>query len=97
MNWSLGSHAEAELEEAATFYRERAGAALAQEFVKEFERVANLLALNPKLGTPVTERLRKHPMRRFPYSVFYRILAGRIRVVVIGHQHRRPNYWVGRH
>ena len=70
--------------------------ALASAFLAEFTRVAGLLVGNPSLGTPTNGALRVHPMRRFPYSLVYRTAPEGVRILVVGHQHRRPGYWRGR-
>ena len=96
MSFSLHPAAEAEFQLAATGYGERAGRNIALAFLAEFERLAELLASNPGLGTPARDGLRIHPMRRFPYSLVYRGAALGIRILVVAHQHRQPEYWRGR-
>ena len=96
MTYSLHPEAEEELASAAAFYKEHAGLVLANAFLAEFERVAKLLVQLPELGTPTASGLRIHPFRRFPYSVVYRATPEGPRILVVGHQHRRPNYWRGR-
>jgi plasmid stabilization system protein ParE len=95
VSFQLHPEAEQELAAAAEFYKEQAGFALAAAFLAEFERVAKLLVKNPEIGTPEKE-LRIHPFRRFPYSVVYRVLPEGIRILVVGHQNRRPKYWRSR-
>lgn len=96
MTYSLHPEATKELEEALVFYREQGGIGLARAFLAEFERVATLLVSNPGFGTPTTGARRSFPLRRFPYSLIYRGIGEDIRVLVVGHQHRRPGYWAGR-
>lgn len=71
MSYSLHRGAEADLLEAARFYRREGGAKLADRFLREFERVAELLVRFPELGTPVDDLRRHHPLETFPYSVIY--------------------------
>ena len=96
MSYSLHPEAEAELAAAATFYKQQAGVALASAFLAEFARVAGLLVGNPGLGTRTESELHVYPLRRFPYSLVYRAVGTSIRILVVGHQHRRPGYWHGR-
>ena len=97
MSYSLHPEAEAELAAGAVFYKQQAGVALASAFVAEFTRVAGLLVGNPGLGTPAEGELRVYPLRRFPYSLVYRVVGiGVCILVVVGHQHRRPGYWRSR-
>lgn len=39
---------------------------------------------------------RKHLVRRFPYTIFFRERDGAIEVVAFAHQKRQPGYWLGR-
>jgi toxin ParE1/3/4 len=96
VTYFLHPQAEQELADAAAFYEERAGAALARTFLSEFERVATLLVQSPHLGTPASGPFRIYPLRRFPYSVVYRSANEGLRILVVAHQHRRPSYWRGR-
>lgn len=96
MSYVVLPAAEQELASALEFYRQRGGRALAEAFVAEFERLARLLVSNPHLGTLAAQGLRIHPLRRFPYSIVYRVTSERIEVLVVGHHHRRPRYWRGR-
>lgn len=50
MSYSLHRGAEADLLEAARFYRREGGAKLADRFLREFERVAELLVGFPSLA-----------------------------------------------
>ncbi|MDH4191185.1 MAG: hypothetical protein OEW21_13395 [Betaproteobacteria bacterium] len=55
-----------------------------------------MLAANPGFGTPGGGGRRSYPLRRFPYSLIYRPTEKGVRVLVVGHQHRKPGYWRGR-
>ena len=96
MTYSFHPEAEAELLEASSFYKSEGGRGVAQLFLSEVVRVADLLVSNPGFGTPVGGTRRSFPLKRFPYSVIYRATNDGIRILVIGHQHRRPGYWRGR-
>jgi len=87
----------ADLAGAKDFYREQAGAKLAESFINEFERIAVVLLTYPGFGTTdVGDDIRKQPMRRFPYTVVYKPLADEIRVLAVAHQSRKPRFWRGR-
>jgi toxin ParE1/3/4 len=96
VKYSLHPDAEKELIDAFNFYKERAGDALARAFLAEFERVAELVAANPLYGTSLSGEHRCYPLRRFPYSLVYHVISEEVRVLVVGHQHRRPGYWRNR-
>ena len=92
MTYSLHRGAELDLLEAAQFYRREGGAKLANRFLKEFERVAELLVRFPGIGTPADEVRRVHPLQDFPYSVIYRDESGHTRVLVVRGQLRDPEH-----
>ena len=92
MTYSLHRGAERDLLEAAQFYRREGGARLANRFLSEFERVAELLVKFPGIGTPTDELRRPHPLREFPYSVIYSVNEGHIRVLVVRGQLRDPEH-----
>jgi plasmid stabilization system protein ParE len=96
MTYSLHPGAEHDVADALDFYREHAGAAVAERFLEEFERVANLLVEYPSLGIPTTRGRRAFPLKVFPYSVVYRNLESSIRILIVRHQHRKPGYAGGR-
>jgi toxin ParE1/3/4 len=87
--------AENELNEAAAYYA-RAGPGLGEAFLSEVQQAVELLAATPLAGTVVDRDVRWWLVRRFPYSVFYRIVGDRIRILAVAHQKRRPLYWRGR-
>ena len=88
--------AEEDLAEAVRFYKSEAGTGLARRFLAEFERVAKLLERHPGLGTPTADGRRVHPLTDFPYSIIYRPEDSGLRILVIRHQNRDPQYGEGR-
>lgn len=96
MSYSLHPGAEQDVADALDFYAEKAGPLVAMRFLQEFERVVDLLVEHPGFGTPIPNGRRVFPMRFFPYSVVYRSLEAGIRVIVVRHQRRKPNYGGGR-
>ena len=92
MSYSLHRGAELDLLEAARFYRKEGGAKLADRFLSEFERVADLLVKYPGIGTPADEARRIHPLQDFPYSVIYRSTGDYIRILVVRAQLRDPQH-----
>lgn len=84
-----------ELEESAIFYEDRAEG-LGQEFVKEVRAATDTVMENPEIGFSVSARLRRHLLRRFPYSVLYRASDEELRILAVMHHRRKPGYWKGR-
>jgi len=92
----VAPEAERELIDGAIFYGEEANADLGLAFIAEFERALVVLATHPRVGVPWRGLTRRLPLRRFPYSVIYRIKGEELRVIALAHQRRRPGYWSGR-
>ena len=84
------------LEEAIDYYNaERQG--LGSEFREEVQRVLALLTRFPRLGQPVRGSVRRMILSRFPYHIYYRLLASdNLRILAVAHNRRRPEYWAGR-
>ncbi|WP_077035000.1 type II toxin-antitoxin system RelE/ParE family toxin [Pelomonas sp. KK5] len=96
MKVSLVPQAERDLIGGAQYYARAAGAELGHAFIAEFERSTSLLAQEPLLGAPWRGAVRRLPMRRFPYSVVYTIVADELRVLAVAHQRRKPGFWIRR-
>jgi plasmid stabilization system protein ParE len=92
LSFELHKSAAEDLAAAARFYRGEGGVALAMRFLKEFERVVDLLQEHPEIGTPTGGERRMFPLAVFPYSVIYRKVGGVIRVLVVRHQRRSPAF-----
>lgn len=87
--------AEAELNEAAAYYAE-ARPGLGEAFIAEVQRAVDRIAASPLAGRAVERDVRWWVVKRFPYSVLYRVRDDHIRILAIAHQKRRPFYWRGR-
>ena len=69
--------AAAEIERAYRWYeKERAG--LGSEFLEAVEKMVKVIAANPERFTAIRRDIRRAVLRRFPYSIFYRIISGQI-------------------
>ena len=90
----LTPEAQAEFDEAADWYEQNAGSgAVFTANVREvFRRIANL----PLLHQVVYRDIRRGLVRKFPYSIFYRVDPDRITVIAVFHQRRDPSIWQGR-
>ena len=74
-------------------YLTQAGAVHATGFEREVSRVVDLLLRLPELGTRGIRDTRWMPLRRYPYSIHYRVEPDLIRILAVAHQSRRPGYW----
>ncbi len=89
---SVHRFASDDLTEAVLFYKREAGAGVARRFLAEFERVAKLMEEYPDLGTPTGADRRSFPLVDFPYSIIYKRDGSGIRILVVRHQNRDPEY-----
>lgn len=81
-----------ELIEARDWY-ERRSSGLGEAFVQEVDRQVQHIAENPA-GFPVMlADVRRVRLRRFPYSLFYRIVGDECFVQACFHAHRDPRLW----
>ena len=83
---------EAELRAIRQYYEERS-TGLGTQFIDEFERQVLLLAATPERWMVLTADIRRCLMRRFPYIIYFRCVGGdRLRITVVKHQRRHPDY-----
>ncbi len=83
---------EAELREIQRYYEERSPG-LGTQFIDEFERQVLAVAAAPERWMVVTADIRRCLMRRFPYIIYFRqVGAERIRITMVKHQRRHPDF-----
>jgi hypothetical protein len=87
--------AEVEMFDAAAFY-EKQVALLGGIFLSIMEAAIGDICDQPEAWPVFGDGVRKLPLRRFPYSILYRIEEEEIVIVAIMHQRRRPYYWAAR-
>jgi toxin ParE1/3/4 len=87
--------AQKDLRRAAEFYAGEARQ-IASHFLAQFEHTLELISGDPELGAVTGRGARRLVMRRFPYTIIYRVEAGRVVVLAVGHQRRNPEFWLGR-
>jgi len=84
--------ARAEFDFAALRYEtQRPG--LGSQFVAEVHATLQLAATYPERFPTKHADIRRAVVRRFPYSVFYRVEPGRIVVLAVFHGRRNPRIW----
>ncbi|MHB8423814.1 MAG: type II toxin-antitoxin system RelE/ParE family toxin [Gammaproteobacteria bacterium] len=84
-----------EFEEAERYYN-RQLAALGAGLREEVRGALRRLRAWP-LAFPVESgEIRRALLGRFPYKLLYTIESDHIYILAMAHQHRKPNYWVGR-
>jgi plasmid stabilization system protein ParE len=95
MSIRLLEPAQAELDEAITWYAEQAPG-LGDAFLIEALKTIQLIENFPQAWHPLTPQIRRCRLRRFPYSVVYTQDGTNLLVLAIAHQHRKPGYWRNR-
>jgi plasmid stabilization system protein ParE len=84
-----------EAEAAARWYAER-NAAAAVGFSEEIDAAESAIAQFPEAWPRFDHGTRRYLLRRYPFSIVYRVEPSRILVVAVAHGHRRPRYWKSR-
>ena len=80
---------------ALSWYQSRSPRTAAR-FETEMERMLNLIASSPEMFPPYDPEHRFVVLRRFPYSVIYQTLPGKVYVIAVAHSNRLARYWQGR-
>ena len=90
-------HAEAEQEfiQAAEFYDARVPG-LGAAFIEAVDGTVAQIAEDPERFPTVDEDLQRARVSRFPYCVYFRRLADSLRILVVRHHSRHPDYWKNR-
>lgn len=81
---------------AACDYLEAQRPGLSTRLIGEVRRVLDRIAAHPELHGMVYEDVRRAAVKRFSYSVFYRVTPDRIEVVAVFHDSRDPAGWQSR-
>jgi hypothetical protein len=88
----LSSDAEIELYDAASFYDGECPG-LGADFIKDVMTAIEWIEMYPEHSILLRGRVRRKPLRNFPYSLMYSIRESEIRILAVAHQKRRPFYW----
>lgn len=88
----LTSAAVQDLALAERWYLDEASQVLTS-FEEEIDRAFGRISERPKLYQTLESTVRRAPVRKFPFSVFYRILPEWIEVIAVVHQSRDPRTW----
>ena len=87
---------EQELRDIISYYNQ-CSSGLGTEFLNEFERQIFKIAAMPTQWRIVESDIRRALMKRFPYVKYFRVLKSDVlRVAVVKHQRRHPNFGLGR-
>jgi plasmid stabilization system protein ParE len=78
---------------AACDYLEAQRKSLSIRLIGEVRRVIDRISTHPELHGIVLKDIRRAAVRRFPYSIFYRVTSTRIDVLAVFHDSRDPSEW----
>ncbi|MEQ1662077.1 MAG: type II toxin-antitoxin system RelE/ParE family toxin [Thiobacillus sp.] len=92
MKLVVNAKAQHELRDAAAWYEEQAQG-LSAEFLRAVELNLGYVLRNPELFAEVLPGIRRIGLRKFPYSLFYRVHEPKITVLACLHQHGDPQDW----
>lgn len=81
-----------EIIEAKNFYNSKVGG-LGNHLFDEIDRAFKLIVETPVTWPTYNENLHRFILKRFPFSIIYRILEDKVQVIAFMHQHRKPLYW----
>ncbi len=91
MKLEFSALAQTELEDARAYYNLQQEE-LGERFKEHIKESVDNMVQFPTLYPKVTDELHRVVVHKFPYSVFYVLLADIIIVVSVAHQHRKPFY-----
>lgn len=66
---------------------------LGQDLVDAFDAALAQILEFPQSGSRYRHNTRRTLLRRFPFSVVYRVKTDVIEVVALAHRSRKPDYW----
>jgi plasmid stabilization system protein ParE len=78
---------------AACDYLESQREGLSIRLIGKVRRVIDRISTHPELHGIVLKDIRRAAVRRFPYSIFYRVTPARIDVLAVFHDSRDPSEW----
>lgn len=93
--FGVSEDAQHEIDEALSWYYAKSPS-VAHSLTRELEHSFELIDEAPELWPEFTGGTRRYVLRRFPYSVIFRVTEDWIEVVAVAHHKRKPGYWLGR-
>jgi len=87
--------AELELEDSVRYY-ELEFFGLGKKFKDEVRKAVKRVVDYPEAWSIERGDVRKCLLHKFPYKLLYSIESDHILIIAVAHQHRKPDYWVGR-
>lgn len=97
MNYALVFRIESrnELDEAYSWY-ESQQPGLGDDFLERVEEALNRICQMPESYPVVYRDVRRSIVRRFPYTIYYRMISSRVIITAVFHGSRDPKAWQAR-
>ena len=93
ISFELADAAETEFYNAVDYYKQF-GPALSSDFIQDFDQAVQRLIDFPQAGSPYLHGTKRIILKRFPYSIVYKIYEDKVIVVhAVMHMKRKPDYW----
>ncbi|MBU1666530.1 MAG: type II toxin-antitoxin system RelE/ParE family toxin [Gammaproteobacteria bacterium] len=92
MNLLIRAQAKTQILDATNWY-EAQSIGLGLEFTRSIEVAFSIIVRQPKLYAKFKGEIRRAPMRRFPYSIYYLEDGSNVVVLRCIHQSRNPITW----
>jgi plasmid stabilization system protein ParE len=84
-----------ELDEAYSWY-ESQELGLGDDFLEQVDEALDRICQIPESYPAVYRDIRRAVIRRFPYTIYYRIVSSRVIVTAVFHGRRNPKEWQAR-
>jgi plasmid stabilization system protein ParE len=81
-----------DLTSAASWYADQRDG-LDDEFMVEFQEAVSRIVAMPLMRAKLCSDIRREPLRRFPYGVFYVVRDSQVIIVAVMHNNRAPSVW----
>lgn len=78
------------------YYEEEGGKNLADRFFCELEQIITDVAQHPTRFHLVDKEIRRANLENFPYHLLFRDTGNNVRVLILRHHRRRPNFGLRR-
>ncbi len=91
----LRPEAKTELRKTFEWYQERR-VGLGFEYLRTVRVVLAAIERSPEMFPVALDDIRKAPLRRFPYVVYFVVLPAGISVLAVIHGRRHPRRWISR-
>lgn len=77
-------------------YLELRALGLGRRFHAEVRKAESFIRQFPKSGHEISPGIRKHLLRKFPFSLIYSVETDGLLILAVAHHRRRPRYWIRR-